>query len=441
MKISSTFFYSSHKNEISKYIKKDTKFVNIVHFDSNIPDNLFENTLRIQTSENLEEKLKIAFPKKNLDLIVLTDIFELTDDIYNTSKILNSFLSDNGVLILSSINPTWNLVVKFLEKLNLKKNTKVISYIKPKKIESILNATNFNKQKTYSRLYFPFKLLGFGVLINFALYLFLPFLDSGIRNYIVYTKKVINHKSETKSIIIPAKNEEGNLDELISRIPNFKEELEILIICGKSKDKTYEKSLELQKKYLDKKIIVKKQSKDGKANAVWEGLLQSSNKVIAILDSDLSVDPETLTDFFEIIDSGNADFVNGTRLIYKMEDGAMRSLNKVGNRFFQFMISKLISVQISDSLCGTKVFKKNNIDHLYSWQNKMYFKDPFCDFDLIFSTAYSSKRIVEYPVHYRSRKYGTTNISRFRDGWKLVFYFLNSYLLFKTDFNPRKKHL
>ena len=180
-------------------------------------------------------------------------------------------------------------------------------------------------------------------------------------------------------------------------------------------------------------IKVFEQSKNGKANAVWEGLEECKNEVISILDSDLSVDPERLNDFFEIIENGQADFVNGTRLIYKMEKGAMRYLNKVGNVAFQFLISKLTSTNLTDSLCGTKVFKRKNISMIKNWQNKMRFKDPFCDFDLIFSAAYSSQKIVELPVHYRSRTYGSTNISRFRDGWKLLFYFINSYILFKTS--------
>jgi len=125
--------------------------------------------------------------------------------------------------------------------------------------------------------------------------------------------------------------------------------------------------------------------------------------------------------------------------MYPMEDSAMRSLNKIGNRSFQFLISKLISFNLSDTLCGTKVFKKNNLSFLYYWQETMSIKDPFCDFDLIFSSAYSGTKILEYPVHYRNRKYGTTNISRFRDGWKLLLYLLNSLLLFKTSYVPKHK--
>ena len=120
--------------------------------------------------------------------------------------------------------------------------------------------------------------------------------------------------------------------------------------------------------------------------------------------------------------------------MYPMEDSAMRTLNKLGKRSFQFIISKLIGVNLSDTLCGTKVFKKSNLESLKKWQEKMKIVDPFCDFDLIFSTAYSGLKILEYPVHYRSRTYGTTNISRFRDGWKLILYLLNSLFIFKTSY-------
>ena len=188
-----------------------------------------------------------------------------------------------------------------------------------------------------------------------------------------------------------------------------------------------------QKKYKNLKILVFKQSKNGKANAIWDGISKSSNDLIAILDSDLSVDPETLPDFFEIIEFGNADFVNGTRLIYPMEEKAMRTLNTLGNKVFQFLISIVIKQKLTDSLCGTKVFKKTNIKKILNWQKTLSSIDPFGDFDLIFSAAYSGDRILEYPVHYRARVYGETQISRFRDGFKLIRYFLESFYLFNIS--------
>ena len=124
------------------------------------------------------------------------------------------------------------------------------------------------------------------------------------------------------------------------------------------------------------KIKLIEQTKNGKANAVWEAIEISSGDILAILDSDISVDPETLTDFFKIIESNSADFVNGTRLVYEMEKGSMRIINKLGNRVFQYLIGKIINENLTDSLCGTKVLK-DLIKKIFWWQENFNLKDPF----------------------------------------------------------------
>ena len=204
----------------------------------------------------------------------------------------------------------------------------------------------------------------------------------------------------------------------------------MIVVYGESEDDTEKVVLNLNSVFPDIKIKSFKQSLKGKANAVWEAVEASENNLIAILDSDQSVDPETLIDFFEILENGNADFVNGTRLIYPMEDKAMRIINTLGNKVFQFLISMVIGQKLTDSLCGTKVFKKSNLEKIYNWQNTLKSKDPFGDFDLIFSAAFAGDKILEYPVHYRARIYGETQISRFRDGFKLIKYFIESFYLF-----------
>lgn len=435
--ISSTYYYESHLSEISKYLNKEKNYLNLINEQSNIPDNLFDNTIKFSHSEPLEKAFERIPKNSQYDLIVLTDVFDLSNDIYTFLKNVKKYLKPEGTLLLTCVNPFWHFGINLIESMGLKTKSSFKSYIRPNKIEGILNAANFEKIKSYNRLVFPISFFGIGKLINYLFNLLLPFLNLGIRNYLVYKNHLSEISEMTKSILVPAKNEEGNIEELINRIPNFDTKYEIIIICGESRDKTYEKSIAVRNANKDLEIKILKQSQNGKANAIWEGLDLCTYELVAILDSDLSVDPETLPDFFEIIESGNADFVNGTRLIYKMEKGAMQSFNKFGNWLFQFLISKLVSVKLTDSLCGTKVFKRSHIESINKWQKNMYIKDPFCDFDLIFSAAYSSNKILELPVHYRARKYGTTNISRFRDGWKLIFYFLNSYFLFKTEY--RKK--
>jgi glycosyltransferase involved in cell wall biosynthesis len=307
------------------------------------------------------------------------------------------------------------------------------STINPRNLNNIAKSSGFDLNQFYSRQLFPFKLGFIGVLVNKFLELLLMPFNLGIKYYMVFAPYGSKSDLKTKSIIIPAKNEEKNLVPLIERIPIFEDDYELIVVYGPSQDKTEDVVNKLSETFPNIKIITLKQSKNGKANAVWEAVSIASNDLIAILDSDQSVDPETLTEFFNILESGNADFVNGTRLIYPMEDKAMRALNTYGNKIFQFLISLVIQQKLSDSLCGTKVFKKTNIIKILNWQKTLNSKDPFGDFDLIFSAAYAGDKILEYPVHYRARVYGETQISRFRDGIKLIRYFLESFYYFNIS--------
>ena len=432
MKINSKTFYQNHINEISRYYSVNDSVLHIVNSESNIQvlDEFYE-TLKIDISS--QNDLMEFYDDKKYDLVVITDLFELSDDIYLFLKDISKFINSNGKLLITAINPKWNNFIKVFEVLKLKNSTKKRNYIPPKKINNIAKSTGFEMIHKNTRQIFPFSIFGLGSFINKIFEFLFSLLNIGIKTYTLFRFENSPKKEMSKSIIIPAKNEEGNLEELVKRIPSFKCQNEILIVCGKSKDKTLEKSHKLAKQFTEKNISVFEQKSKGKAGAVYEVLNNCNGELIAILDADISVDPETLNDFFEIIENGYADFVNGTRLIYGKEKNAMRFLNSIGNLFFQFLISLVIKQKLTDSLCGTKIFKKENLDLLYDWQKTNIVKDPFGDFDLIFSAAYSGQKILEYPVHYRSRKYGSTQISRFKDGWKLLLYFLISLYKFNVS--------
>tara|TARA_B100002019_G_C21274951_1_gene604976 strand:- start:5517 stop:6824 length:1308 start_codon:yes stop_codon:yes gene_type:complete len=427
-------FYDNHLQEISKYLQENIVALHIISKSSSIISQIPGTEQLIINEENSSEIVNLEDSAKKYDLIVVTDIFEVSHDIYGFVKSLKKNLKEDGKVLLTSVNPKWNTIFKIFEFMKLKRSSNINSFIHPKKISNVFDSIGFENIRNYNRQIFPFKFFGLGSFVNIIFELTLGVFNLGIKTYFIYQLKERQKLSYTKSIIVPAKNEEGNLEELISRIPSFDNFYEVIISCGPSKDNTYQKAIELKNKFSNLNINVFEQTKNGKANAVWEAIEKSTGDVLAILDSDISVDPEELTNFFEIIETRNCDFVNGTRLMYKMEDRAMRSLNKIGNRTFQYLISKLIDVNLSDTLCGTKIFKKANIQNLHRWQNKTKISDPFCDFDLIFSYAYSGGKILEHPVHYRSRKYGNTNISRFRDGWRLILYLINSLLLFKTSY-------
>ncbi len=434
LKINSKNFYLNHCNEIDRYLNSNIKSLHLVNKLSDIVENInVDKTLTVEFN-NIDNVKNITNSNQYYDLIILTDLFEISDDIYNFLIEIKKLLTNEGKILITSINPKWNFVLKVFEKIRLKKYSENRNYINPIKINNIAKSAGLELVLSNSRQIIPFKFLGIGNLINQFLEIVFSYFRFGIQMYSMFRKVEIESSTKKKSIIVPAKNEEGNLEELIERIPNFnRDELEIIIICGPSKDQTLEKAYEIKKNKDDIGIVVLEQKNNGKANAVFEGLDVSTGDLIAILDSDLSVDPETLIDFFKIVENGTADFVNGTRLIYGKEKGSMRFLNNIGNVIFQFLISLVIKQKLTDSLCGTKVFKRSYLEFLYRWRNSKKIKDPFGDFDFIFSAAFSGQKILEYPVHYRTRKYGKTQISRFKDGWKLFFYFISSYVKFHSS--------
>jgi len=428
--ISNKEFYSRHNKELEKYLIGE-KSLHLLNIKSK--RKIKKNNSKIIYLELESDYLSVLNEiKEKYSTIVITDIVELTQDLYLVFKKIDEKLLPNGKLVISSLNTKWGMFIKFLEFLNIKDKNQKYSYIHVKKIQNITNSLGLEFIKSNTRQFIPFKIFGIGNLLNSFLEIIFSNFNFGIKTYFVFRKKLKKKSQLSRCILIPAKNEEGNLMPLFERIPN-KEITQFIFSIGKSKDKTLEKANEIKNLNPSLKIKVFEQSKTGKANAVWESFEYVNADLVAILDADISVEPETMDDFFEILENNNSDFVNGTRLVYEMERDAMRYINKKGNILFQFIVSFIIGKKLTDSLCGTKVFKKEFMEKVIWWQEKYKLKDPFGDFDLIFTASITGEKIAEYPVHYKSRIYGSTQIKRFRDGFKLIIYLLRSFLIFNSS--------
>jgi glycosyltransferase involved in cell wall biosynthesis len=206
----------------------------------------------------------------------------------------------------------------------------------------------------------------------------------------------------------------------IQRLPDFCDDLEIIFVEGHSKDSTWEEILRVQKAYPHRKIRSLRQPGKGKGDAVRAGFEVATGDVLIILDADLTVPPEDIPKFHYAIASGQGEFINGSRMIYDMDAGAMRFLNRIANHFFAKVFSYLLNHTYTDTLCGTKVLRRAHYQAIAT--NRIYFGDfdPFGDFDLIFGAAKLHLKVVEIPIRYASRVYGTTQISRFRHGFLLL---------------------
>jgi glycosyltransferase involved in cell wall biosynthesis len=221
-------------------------------------------------------------------------------------------------------------------------------------------------------------------------------------------------------VIVPARNEAGNIPQIFARTPEMGRGTELVFVEGHSRDGTYSGIEKAIADHPQRSCKLLQQTGVGKGDAVRLGFENASGDMLMILDADLTVPPEDLPRFYEALCSAKAEFANGVRLVYPMEDQAMRYLNMMGNKFFSLAFSWLLGQPIKDTLCGTKVLWKEDYELIAA--NRSYFGDfdPFGDFDLLFGAAKLNRKIVDLPIRYRERKYGTTNIQRWRHGWVLL---------------------
>ena len=241
---------------------------------------------------------------------------------------------------------------------------------------------------------------------------------------IVFYKFHEKKNDQLISIVIPARNEEGNRELLVNALNKFKmipNKLEIIFVEGNSQDNTYSMLKNLKDKFSESfQIFLLKQTSKGKKNAVVEGFNISSGETLAIIDSDFTVDiDDSINAIMESTKNENI-LINCARTTFPMEKDAMRWANYIGNRCFAIFLSILINKPVSDSLCGTKIFSRkffNLMKENGSWDSKT---DPFGDFTIIFEAARNNIKILNYPVRYYARKSGAPNISRWIDGLKLL---------------------
>jgi glycosyltransferase involved in cell wall biosynthesis len=221
------------------------------------------------------------------------------------------------------------------------------------------------------------------------------------------------------SVIIPVRDEAGNLPAIFARIPCMGEGTELVFVEGHSTDGSAEMIRDLIDRNPALPASCYSQTGTGKGDAVRLGLSQAHGEILMILDADLSVPPEKLVDFYASLDSGSTDLANGVRFVFPMEKGAMPAFNRLGNRLFARWIGWLIGRSIQDALCGTKAFWKKDYERMQACQTWSISPDPYGDFDLLLCAAELGLRIADIHVPYGSRVYGRSKIHPIRDGWAL----------------------
>lgn len=219
------------------------------------------------------------------------------------------------------------------------------------------------------------------------------------------------------SVVVPCRNEADNVEPLFRRLPDIGTHTELIFVDGASTDGTVRTIETLIRENPERDIRLLHQTGPGaKAAAVYQGFDASSGDTMMILDADMTVAPEDLPRFYLALAENVADFANGTRFVYPMDRGAMRSLNNAGNRVFGIFLSWLLGTHISDSLCGTKALFRKDWPDIASARPLFGGHDPWGDFDLLLGAAYRGLRLVDVPVRYGARTSGESKMHPFRHG-------------------------
>lgn len=364
---------------------------------------------------------RLELPGQTFDYIILSDLIGYLYDIRAVFERLAALSHPRTRLVIHWYSRLWQPVIHLLERLGLKHPMPYLNWTTVEDVKNLLRLAGFETVRVRGHLLLPVRL---GVISRLA-NRYLAYLP--VARWFVWTNWVTarpmprsGDSTPGVSVICPCRNEQGNIEQVVRRLPALGSHTELIFVEGHSWDDTLAECHRVVAGNPGRDIKVLVQSGMGKGDAVRLGFSHARGDLLMILDADLSVAPEDLRQFYDAIVTHVGDFAMGSRLVYTMDPKAMRFLNLVGNRFFGVLLSLLIGQPIKDSLCGTKVIWREDYERLAAGRAHFGDFDPYGDFDLIFGAAKLNLRIVEIPVRYRERTYGAPNINRFTDGRLLL---------------------
>ena len=354
--------------------------------------------------------------------VILLGALNRVDDIYTALHGVSETWKPNTRLVSISYNRIWWPIIHLMRTFTGAQPNQE-NWIPPKEIENLLGQADFEIVERRSALLLPISLPILGTLVNRWLS-HLPILRHlCVYNIVIGRPRLRQDKTEPSvSVIVAARNEEGNVDALVRRLPRLANRQELIFVEGGSRDDTWG-AIQRTIRVVNPSgsvISAYKQTGVGKGDAIRLGFARATGDILVILDADLSVPPEELPRFIHLLRTNHCEFANGSRLVYPMEKQAMQFLNLIGNRMFGVAFSFLLGQPVRDTLCGTKVLWSDDYRRIADQRSYFGDFDPFGDFDLLFGAARLHLKIHDVPVHYRERVYGSTNISRFRHGLLLL---------------------
>ena len=356
---------------------------------------------------------------ETFDYIIVSDTLNFAADVQQFFARLHQVAGPDTRLVFNYHSAVWRPIFALARGLGLKSKEPPSSWLATSDVRNLLTLGNWEPVSGNSRILIPFPLLGLDIVANRWLAPLLGWFCLTVF-CVARPKPPAEARELSVSVIIPARNEAGNIPAAIARTPQMGKWTELIFVEGHSRDNTWEEIQRVAAENPNLRIKIMQQTGKGKGDAVRMGYAAATGEVLMILDADLTMPPEELPKFYDVLSKGHADFANGSRLVYPMDQHAMQFLNLCANKAFGITFTWLLGQPVKDTLCGTKVLTRAYYDRISA--NRAYFGDfdPFGDFDLLFGAAKQNMKIADVPIRYRERSYGSTNIHRWSHGWLLL---------------------
>lgn len=356
---------------------------------------------QVQDLENISTK-------HTFDYILLVNAIGDIIDVQRLLSSLRQSVDPNTRIVIINYNALWQPLISLANFLKLKIKQPTQNWLSSYDIENLLYLTGYEVVKSFNIVFCPIYI---PVLSNFLNNIIarLPFIDKMCLHHVFIVRKPVNRKDYgdySVSVVVPCKNEKDNIEKIVQRMPKMGKGVEIIFCDDKSDDGTPEEVLRVKKKYSEKNIKLIFGSGICKSKNVWAGFQEAKGDIFMILDGDITVIPEELPYFYDAIVEGKGEFINGSRLVYPMAENAMGFSKMLGNKFFSLLFSYLLDQRIKDTLCGTKVFWRNDYSRIKKYIGHWGVEDLWGDYDLLFGATKLNLKILELPVHYFDRKYG-----------------------------------
>jgi hypothetical protein len=380
--------------------------------------------IEIAQRRNPSFQFAVAFPDKGefrtafkaeekFDYILFSDIGD-TVDVLQALRNLKPLCRRHTRILIITYNHLWEPLVTFAEWIGMKVPRTEQNWLSTLDIANLLKIAGFEALDAHRIVILP----KYVPLVSAFLNRFcarLPLLKQLCMTQVIVARSLsapVPKEELSVSVVVPCKDEKGNVEDAVQRITQLGRKTEIIFCDDQSTDGTAEEVLRLQSLYPDKDIRLEHGPGVAKSRNVWKGFEAATGDILMILDADLTTIPEELPYFVDVIASGQAEFVNGSRLVYPVPRGAMTTANMLGNKFFSVAFTYLLGQPVKDTLCGTKVLWRSDWERIKPMLGSWGIEDRWGDYELLFGAAKLNLKILDLPVHYQERMYGSTKMTR-----------------------------